>query len=557
MISKLKDNLILAAEWHSIKNGVIPDDLSSGSGRKVWWKCNKGHEWETRIAHRSAGSKCPSCAGIKAVHGKTDLFTTHPKIASQWHPTKNGVLTSQEVTAGSSKKVWWLDECGHEWETTVLIRSSGGNCPYCSGNKTLAGFNDLGTTHPVLALQWRDERNVNTVSSGSKYKAVWECDKGHNWEAQVKNRTLGRGCPYCSNHKRFEGLNDLLTVYPHIASQWNNTKNTGFDIKTISLTSPEQVWWKCDKGHEWFCSVAHRTRKGLDCPVCYQSSGTSRMEQDLYEYLNKSTGSCKVLSRVRINNYEIDVYIPEKNIGIEFNGLYWHSEDKGKDFKYHYDKWLFCKNNDIQLIQVWEDDWKEKPDLIKRMLLHKLGLNGKDKIFARNTYVKKLTQKETDVFLNINHIQGSVSGGIRLGLVDITGIIVSVMVLKTENGSKGRKLNLLRYATSCAVPGGFTKLLKHVEKEYKPESIITFSDNTVSDGKLYENNGFENTKTIKPDYMYIVNGKRVHKFNYRLKRFREDPSLLFEEELTEKQLAELNNLSRIWDAGKIRWEKQI
>lgn len=556
MISKLKDNPLLVAEWHTTKNGAIPDDLTSGSGRKVWWKCTKNHEWETRIAHRSSGSKCPFCAGIKAIHGKTDLSTTHPQIASQWHPTKNSVLTPQNITAGSSKKIWWLDELGHEWETTVLIRSSGSNCPYCSSNKTLAGFNDLATTHPVLASQWKDERNIETVSAGSRYKATWECDKGHTWEAQVKNRTLGRGCPYCSNHKRFEGLNDLTTVYPHLASQWDKNKNTGFDIKTISLTSPEQVWWQCDKGHEWFCSVAHRTRKGLDCPVCYQSYGTSRMEQEVYEYLNEATGLLKVLSRTRVNNHEIDIYIPEKNIGIEFNGLYWHSEDKGKDSKYHYDKWLACKDANVQLIQIWEDDWKEKPDLVKSMLTHKLGLTFKDKIFARNTSVKKLTQEETNTFLNINHIQGAVGGGIRLGLIDKTGIVVSVMVLKTESGSKGSKLNLLRYATSKTVSGGFTKLLTYVEKEYSPESIITFSDNTVSDGKLYKNNGFRNTKTINPDYMYIIKGKRVHKFSYRLKRFEHDPELLFKEGLTEKQLAELNSIPRVWDAGKIRWEKQ-
>ena len=109
--------------------------------------------------------------------------------------------------------------------------------------------------------------------------------------------------------------------------------------------------------------------------------------------------------------------------------------------------------------------------------------------------------------------------------------------------------------TAYSVPGGFTKLLKAAQGIYPEYPFITFSDHMVSDGGLYAASGFVADKELAPDYAYMVNGARQHKFGYRLKRFRTDPSLLWEEGKTERELADLNNLTRIWDAGKTRWVK--
>lgn len=170
-----------------------------------------------------------------------------------------------------------------------------------------------------------------------------------------------------------------------------------------------------------------------------------------------------------------------EKIAVEFNGLYWHREKVRSNKNYHYNKWLECQKQGIQLIQIWEDDWYQNPELVKQMLAHKLGVSSQPKIYARNTKIVFLENEQAKNFLNNNHIQGEVLGSIRLGLVTDTHQLVAVMVLKKE----GKTLNLLRFATSQPVVGGFTKLLKHVEKTYKPEEIITFSDNCVSDGGFY------------------------------------------------------------------------
>lgn len=120
---------------------------------------------------------------------------------------------------------------------------------------------------------------------------------------------------------------------------------------------------------------------------------------------------------------------------------------------------------------------------------------------------------------------------------------------------KNNVLEIVRYSSLTPVTGGFTKLLSYIEKKYSPSKIVTFSDNTISDGSLYALSGFTADKEIAPDYRYVVKGKRVHKFNYRLNRFKSDPNLIFMDGATEKELARINNLDRIWDAGKVRWVK--
>lgn len=198
-----------------------------------------------------------------------------------------------------------------------------------------------------------------------------------------------------------------------------------------------------------------------------------------------------------------------------------------------------------------EDDYKLNKDIVLKMLKNKLGVSDERKVNARDCKIYTVKYSEAKEFLDNNHIQGGVTGSEYLSLVDSDNNIVALMVLQED----GDLLNLKRYASSCNVRGGFSKLLHMVEDVYNYRGIYTFSDNGVSDGSLYKSNGFSVDKVIKPDYSYVVDGVRKHKFNYRLERFRKDPDLYYEEGLTEKELALANRLVRVWDAGKLRWLK--
>lgn len=139
-ISLADANPELAKEWHPTKNGALsPRDVTAGSGRKVHWTCKEGHEWESEVAARSRGSGCPICANRQVLVGVNDLATTHPQLAEQWHPTKNGTLKPTDIVAGSATKVVWQCEYGHEWTTSAVNRKNGQQCPKCS-NQT--SFNE-------------------------------------------------------------------------------------------------------------------------------------------------------------------------------------------------------------------------------------------------------------------------------------------------------------------------------------------------------------------------------------------------------------------------------
>ena len=207
----------LAEQWHPTKNGdLTPRDVAAGSNKRVWWKCKKcGGEWEVAVVNRARGTKCPYCENKKALPGFNDLATTHPDLAKQWHPTKNGDLTPRDVVAGSGRKVWWRhwheeSQTWHEWETYIFSRASKGiPCPYCDGRRELGGFNDLATTHPDLAKQWHPAKNGDLtprdVVAGSGRKVWWrhwheESQTWHEWEAAVSARTRRNrpsGCPRC------------------------------------------------------------------------------------------------------------------------------------------------------------------------------------------------------------------------------------------------------------------------------------------------------------------------------------------------------------------------
>ena len=197
------------------------------------------------------------------------LAEVHPELVSEWSE-KNLPLTPDDITFGSNKKVWWKGACGHEWQTSVKARSSGEKCPICSGTRGIAGINDLTTLEPLLAKQWSKKNKIKPteVSIGSHKKVIWKCEKGHEWEAAVKSRTINKtGCPYCFHNKVLAGFNDLATLLPDIAAEWSD-RNYPLLPTQVTVFANCKAWWKCSKcGNEWK-SVINARVKGTVCPVC-------------------------------------------------------------------------------------------------------------------------------------------------------------------------------------------------------------------------------------------------------------------------------------------------
>ena len=541
----------LAEQWGP-GNDRTPEDVTYGSQYKAEWVGPCGHTWHATVQSRASRSQgCPYCAPnpLKILSGFNDLATRYPDVASQWHPSRNTV-TPSEVTGATGKKAWWLGSCGHEWESPVYNRTIGGQgCPFCTGKRVLAGFNDLATTNPELLPEWHpdNEKTPQEVTAGSHYRARWVCSKGHEWEVKVQNRAKqGSGCAVCSGRVVSPGFNDLATLNPGLAAQWHpdNDKGPG----DVSPGSNHKVKWMCASGHEWAATVIDR-RMGTGCPQC--GRWVSTPETELAEWLSTVT-TVETSNRSLIHPMELDIYLPERSVAIEFNGLYWHTEKRVGRSK-HLSKTQACEEAGVTLIHVWEDDWKYRKEVVKKTLLRKIGLSDEMKVNARDLTCSPATSKEARVFLDENHIQGYAAGR-SYALRDGEGVIRAVLVVKHR---KEGPHEIIRFATNALVRGGFTKLLAYVEKQLDVQEWVTFAARDVSTGRLYESSGFTVSGETPPDYWYVVGDRREHKFNYRKDRFRKDPYLLYADGLTERQLAELNGLERIYDAGKIRYSKVV
>lgn len=201
------------------------------------------------------------------------LKNAKEKYLKQWDEELNLAISPDEISYGSTKKVYWICEKGHRWFSSVNARTSKGesNCPYCSGKRVWRGFNDLETLHPKIALEWDYDKNNAKPSdflSGSNKKVGWICLKGHHYEAKINDRTKakGTGCPYCSGNKPIEGENDFATVCVDLVKEWDYEKNI-IQPSDISAGSGRKVWWKCKEGHKWQACVSDR-RRGNGCPYC-------------------------------------------------------------------------------------------------------------------------------------------------------------------------------------------------------------------------------------------------------------------------------------------------
>ena len=239
-------------------DGWDPKNYSKGSADKLLWKCETGHNWEARISNRAIkGYGCPICSGQQILPGFNDLATLKPEIAKQAHGWDPSL-----VALHSNQKMKWLCSGGHIWESTVTnrVRRNDG-CSVCSSHKTLAGFNDLATTDPDIALEafgW----DPTTLSRSSNKSVGWKCKFGHIWSARPGPRVRGVGCPTCSGNRVEPGVNDLKTMRPDLAE-----KADGWDPSTVTKSSNKRMSWICDLGHRTESSVANKS-VGKGCTVC-------------------------------------------------------------------------------------------------------------------------------------------------------------------------------------------------------------------------------------------------------------------------------------------------
>jgi hypothetical protein len=276
-------------------------------------------------------------------------------------------------------------------------------------------------------------------------------------------------------------------------------------------------------------------------PIDKHQSGK---EIKLYNLI-KSLYDGEIIQNFKIKKQEIDIYLPELSLGFELNGIYWHS-DKFKNKNFHKEKSDFFLENNIRIIHIWEDDFDNKPNIVKSQIINLIG--SSNKVWARKCQIKEVTDINLiREFLDDNHIQGYVNSNLKLGLY-YNGELFSLMTFDHFEGRKrmlDNEWNLNRFCNKLeySVVGGASKLLKYFINNYDVKRIISYADRDWSIGDLYQKLGFTKVNESKPDYKYLVGDKRVHKSN-----FKKSVTGLSESNL---------DIHKVWDCGKIKFEKVL
>ena len=375
----------------------------------------------------------------------------------------------------------------------------------------------------------------------------------HVKEKSMKTSLLKWGKPHFVQSEYYKnkldeiGFSDKLR-YIYMNKHIEKYKN--FDLDFINLDGRILDVYSKSCGHTFsihYDSLKRRIENNYDyCTVCnpiYSESGEEKKVIDWIRGLGVD-----IIEGDRSLGFELDIFIPELNLAIEFNGLYWHSE-LYKENGYHLNKTEVCRSVGIELIHIWEDDWMFKGDIIKSIIMNRIGLS--DKIWARNCQIKMVKPSDKSKFLEENHIQGDCVSGINIGLY-FKDKLVSLMTFGRRSINSKSDFELLRFCNILGfnVVGSASKLLKYFIKNWEFESITSYADVSQFSGNLYKKLGFQWVHKSPPNYWWVINGVRHHRFNWNKKRLVKEG---FDVNMTEIEIMYSRGYFRIFGCGQDKY----
>lgn len=407
---------------------------------------------------------------------------------------------------------------------------------------------DFITKQKLTKLIRYGNENYNNIQKNKETKKIKYGNENYNNLDQYKITCLEKyGIDNFSKSKKFKDK-----LFDNYSNLYPNLKFGIIDKNFVELICPI-----CNKISEITKQLIYERskRNHIVCPICNPIGfkNRSHYENELCLFLDEQKINYNTNFKIGDKKIEVDVFIPDFKIAIEINGVYWHNE-LFKDDNFHLNKTNYCKENGIDLIHIFEDEWVYKKTIVESIILNKMGRIS-NKIYARTCQIREISNSDCETFLNQNHIQGVVKSKVRLGLF-YKNDLVSVMSFskgriimggKKEEWELNRFCNILNYV----VIGGASKLLKYFIEKYTPTKIVSYSDNRIFKGKMYESLGFKEISKSKPNYWYVINGLRKHRFNFR-------KSILvkqgFDPNKTEKEIMFESKKYRIYDCGNTRWE---
>lgn len=539
-------------------------------------RCGKRHTKRSDAVERN-GAYCEQCAHIKnKMSEDSSLFGNHPVVANMWDNGGNSI-DSRELSIYSHVEGKFLCPGGrypgkpHVFMKSVssVVRSVEkgsrfNGCPICAGFKIVQGINDFKTMCPNISKLWdysRNKEKPEDVYYLSEEKYYFVCPEGHSFKRDlchsVRSEEIGyTGCPVCKGKIVKPGVNDIATTHKHMLKYWDYEINE-IDPTTISAGSNKLI-----KAHCRFCGDVYETSmfnwiNGLvvACPNCRRRQ-YSAAEKELCEEIRSWGIDVEENVHLTGDGRTYDMYIPSKKVAIEYNGLYYHSDAIREDVDFHFNKCADCLQVGIELVQVWEDDYLLKRDIVLDSLKERLGVSNKKTVNGKDCSLYMVNNEESKEFLNKYCLKGTVLGTASIGLYTPEDELVSLIVI--DYRKENQELFLKRFVNSCNVVGSLDIFLECLKEEYPDAKGVTvITSNSETFGDIYKSSGFVTKEFIKPDFMYLYSNKREHKLKFSKERFKSDPNLYYEEGMTEAELAYANGIPRVYDAGKIRWYKEL
>ena len=465
-----------------------------------------------------------------------------------------------EYVNSSTKVCIICPEHGEFWQTPNK-HMSGRGCPKCAN---IARKNKKTFTYDIF------EKKCNEIHNG-KYlyhqdytnystKVKITCPIHGDFYQTTNHHLCGQGCPKCGikkvhNTQRFTTEEFIIKAKEIHGDKYDYNKSLYVNYKTpISII--------CHKNgnngieHGEFLQTPEAHLNGHGCPKC--GNQISDAEKEIICFIEKECGlKCNSRDRTIISPYELDIYIPEKKIAIEYDGLIWHSEKFGKDKNYHLNKTELCEKQGIRLIHIFEDEWLCKQNIIKEKLKYILKCGyKKTKIYARNCVINEIDRQDAKKFLDKNHIQGYGSGSVYLGCF-YKNELVSVMCFK-QNSNKKWELTRFANINSKICIGTASKLFNFFIKHYNFNEIKSFADrrwSSILEENLYDKLGFRLESTLKPDYSYVdETGHRLHKFLCRKDRLiKKYPNKGLDNIMTESEMCKILKFYKLWNCGLLKY----
>jgi hypothetical protein len=379
----------------------------------------------------------------------------------------------------------------------------------------------------------------NSTYSGAKNPIIITCPVHGDFSQEAYSHKSGKGCPKCGLPKGAIARRGNLTSF--ISKAVAKHGNIFDYSNVVYVNSQIKVKIRCSFGHEFEQTPANHL-SGYGCSFCQISP--------LHAFLHSNLGGEMNNRTLLGGNKEIDLYFEDEGVGIEVNGVYFHS-DRFVKKQYHQTKVDLAKDKGIKLFHVWQDK-NTDPDLILSWIKSKLGRTDK-RVYARQCEIRAVPIQEYKGFMGKHHLQGYVSAKIMLGLY-YKGSLTSAMGISNVKGDW--ILNRFASERHHLVVGGFSKLLSHFIKEYQPESIITFSDMSYSDGNVYLKTGFKEISVSQQPRLYYTDGITLeNRMRFQRKNIqRRRPDIPWS---TEKEMAKAEGFYQLWGCKTIKWQLDL